>query len=73
MIVRALNIGYMKTADVIELFGTASSVADLLGLSRSAIAQWGDDVPKLRQYELRELRPGIDRELSELQSRRAAA
>ena len=47
----------MKTKDAIDLAGSRSALARILGLTPSAITQWGDEIPKLRIYELRELRP----------------
>lgn len=56
----------METQAVIRLFGSQAAVAKVLGLSRSAIHQWGDEVPKLRQYHLREKHPHIDEELENM-------
>lgn len=48
----------MKTADAIDKAGrTAASLAALLGITPSAISQWGDDVPKAREWQLRVLKP----------------
>ncbi|GAB3763608.1 hypothetical protein GCM10028796_17410 [Ramlibacter monticola] len=47
----------MKTARAIKLAGSPSALAKLLGITPSAISQWGDEIPPLRQYELRDLRP----------------
>jgi hypothetical protein len=48
----------MKTQDAIQQFGSVRKIAEALGLSVQAIYAWGDEVPKLRVYELREIRPG---------------
>lgn len=56
----------MRTADVIAVFGSARALADFLGVSKSAISQWGDVVPELREYKLREKRPTIDTEIAAL-------
>lgn len=45
----------MKTRDVIEKYGTQAKIAEVLGISAAAVAQWGEDVPLLRQYQLREI------------------
>ena len=42
----------MKTVDVINFFKKKSKIAEVLGVGRSAISQWGDYVPVDRQYEL---------------------
>lgn len=47
----------MKTADVIAKAGTASDLARVLGITPAAVSQWGETVPLLREYQLRELRP----------------
>lgn len=47
----------MKTKHAIKLAGSAKALADLLGISKSAVSQWGNTVPELRVYRLRELRP----------------
>lgn len=56
----------VRTADVISVFQSAKALADFLGLSKSAISQWGDEVPALRVYELREKRPALDSEIAAL-------
>lgn len=35
----------MKTIDAIRYFGTASALAASVGISKSAVSQWGDLVP----------------------------
>jgi DNA-binding transcriptional regulator YdaS (Cro superfamily) len=60
----------MRTDDVVSLFGTAKALADFLEITESAVSQWGKEVPRLRQYELREKRPSIDKEIQKM---RAAA
>lgn len=42
-------------------FDTDADLADLFGISRSAVAQWEKDkpIPELRWLQLRELRPGV--------------
>lgn len=47
----------MKTETAIQLAGTSAELARVLGLSRAAISQWPDDVPPLRVYQLREMKP----------------
>lgn len=42
----------MKTSDVLLHFGNKSKVSKALGITKSAISQWGDVVPKLRAYEI---------------------
>jgi len=47
----------MKTATAIELAVTAKALADLLGITPSAVSQWGEDVPSNRIWQLRVLKP----------------
>ncbi|WP_025039775.1 Cro/CI family transcriptional regulator [Nitrosospira briensis] len=47
----------MKTTFAISLFGSVAELAAALGITVQAVYLWGDEVPKLRQYEIRELRP----------------
>lgn len=49
----------MKTIDVIKYFGSAAKVARAIKISRSAVCQWGEEVPPLRAYQIREVAPGI--------------
>lgn len=45
----------MKTNEAIELLGSVKEIADALGISVQAVYQWGDSVPRLRAYEIREV------------------
>lgn len=47
----------MKTKLAIKRAGSRKALADLLGISKAAISQWGPTVPELRVYQLREKRP----------------
>lgn len=49
----------MKTAEVISKLGSRNALASLLGISGSAVSQWGERVPELRQYQLRARRPDL--------------
>lgn len=48
----------MKTADAIRHFGTQSALAKALGISKQAIAQWGERVPEGRAYQLQVITGG---------------
>lgn len=48
----------MKTKDAILYFGSKSQLAQNLGLTKSAISQWPDDVPELRAYQIERLTMG---------------
>jgi len=47
----------MKTSNAIELAGSVTALAEILDITHSAVSQWGDNIPRLREYELREKRP----------------
>lgn len=49
----------MKTTDAIKIFGNAAKLAAALGIRRAAVSQWGDDVPPLRAYQIKEI---VDRQ-----------
>jgi transcriptional repressor of cell division inhibition gene dicB len=48
----------MKTSDAIQFYKSKSLVAKALGISKAAVSLWGDEVPKLRAYELERLTDG---------------
>jgi len=41
--------------EAIESFGGVKKLADALGIQHSAVSQWGEFVPALRAYQIREL------------------
>lgn len=45
----------MTLDDAIAHFGSRRALAEALGISQPAIAQWGDEIPELRQYQIREI------------------
>jgi DNA-binding transcriptional regulator YdaS (Cro superfamily) len=42
----------MRTADAIQHYGTRAEVARVLGLTPSAVSQWGEVVPELSAWRL---------------------
>ncbi|TLU75374.1 Cro/CI family transcriptional regulator [Mannheimia varigena] len=48
----------MKKDEVIEHFGTLEKVAVALGISVSAVSQWGDIIPEKNAYRLQEITEG---------------
>lgn len=46
----------MKTKDAIQLEGSQAALAKLLGISPSAISQWGENIPDTRIWQLKVLR-----------------
>jgi len=47
----------MKTETAINLAGSATKLAALLGITPSAVSQWEETVPEPRYWQLRILRP----------------
>ena len=48
----------MLKSEVLKFYGSAAAVARLIGISRSAVSQWGHLVPVRRAYELERLTNG---------------
>ncbi|ABX50656.1 hypothetical protein Sbal195_3494 [Shewanella baltica OS195] len=48
----------MKTKDAISHFGNKLKLAEALSVTKSAISQWGEDVPELRAYQIERLTDG---------------
>jgi DNA-binding transcriptional regulator Cro len=49
----------MKKAFAIKKMDGVKPLADLLRIRRQAVYQWGEDVPELQAYKLRDLRPDL--------------
>lgn len=45
----------MKKSTAIHLFGSIPELARLLGITPHAIYQWGEEVPPLRAFQIKEL------------------
>jgi hypothetical protein len=45
----------MKTQEAVNHFGSIRKLAAALDVSVQAIYKWGEDVPPLRAYQLREM------------------
>jgi len=48
---------WMEKSTAIRLAGSQTKLAAILGISQAAIAQWGEDVPLMRIYQLKSLKP----------------
>ena len=48
----------MDKKQAIRYAGSATALAALLGVTKQAVSGWGDKLPELRGYQLRQLRPG---------------
>lgn len=47
----------MEKQKAIKLAGSQTKLAVILGVSQAAISQWGEDVPVMRIYQLKTLKP----------------
>ena len=47
----------IKTADAVKFFGSKSKLAQALGIRPQSINDWGEIMPELRAYKLREMFP----------------
>jgi hypothetical protein len=48
----------MRTSDVVKFFGSKTRIAFLLGMSKQAVSDWGETVPRGRAFELHVLSEG---------------
>jgi hypothetical protein len=58
----------MKLKEAIDYFGNQAKLAKALGINPSAVTQWGESIPRRRQYEIERLSGGrlrADAELSQ--------
>jgi DNA-binding transcriptional regulator YdaS (Cro superfamily) len=54
----ALKGPSMKTDEAIKHFGSRAALAKALGISVAAISQWGDEPPKMRQFQIHTITNG---------------
>jgi hypothetical protein len=47
----------MNKANAIRLAGSAAELAELFGLTQSAVSQWGEKLPQARVWQLMVLKP----------------
>ena len=47
----------LTTKEAVRLAGGKIALAKLLKVSRQAVQKWGTDVPELRVFQLKEMRP----------------
>lgn len=48
----------MRTAEVIEHFGSQAAVARALNIKPPSVAEWGETVPPLRQLQIEKITGG---------------
>jgi hypothetical protein len=63
----------MKTADAIQAFGTKAAIAQALNITPQAVSYWGDEVPELRAYQLRDILAKRADAVAEVDAKQAAA
>jgi DNA-binding transcriptional regulator YdaS (Cro superfamily) len=49
----------IKKKDAIAAAGNAAELARLLGISRASISEWGDEVPRLQAFRLKQVFPKL--------------
>jgi hypothetical protein len=47
----------MEKSTAIKLAGNQTKLAAILGISQAAIAQWSENVPMMRLFQLKTVRP----------------
>jgi hypothetical protein len=47
----------MKKLDAVTRAGSAVNLARILGISRQAVSKWGEEIPPLQVYRLRDKKP----------------
>lgn len=53
----------MTTLEAVQYFGSKRKLAEALKLSTQAIQAWGDTVPPLREYQLKDIMATIEKPL----------
>ena len=48
----------MTLKEAVDHFGSKKALADSLGLVRSTITNWGDEIPDVRQYQIQVITKG---------------
>ena len=49
----------IKTSDAIDFFGSKADLARACGVSPQALTKWGEYIPGLRAYQLRDRHPKL--------------
>lgn len=48
----------MKRSDALKHFKTQAALAEALGIGQSSVAEWGEDIPALRQIQIERITVG---------------
>lgn len=60
----------MKKSVAIEKAGSQEALAKLLGITQQSVNKWKEDIPDLREYQLREKKPEWFKPVRKSKSRR---
>ena len=58
----------MKKTEAIQLAGSQSDLAKLLGITQAAVSQWGENVPMARVWQMKDLKPEWFKNFAETES-----
>ena len=50
----------MSINEAVEIFGSKSKLARALGVTPQAVTKWGDELPPLRVYQIKEILADLD-------------
>jgi transcriptional repressor of cell division inhibition gene dicB len=50
-------LAHMTKDQAVAKAGSATKLAAILGVTKQAVSMWGDELPPLRVYQLREKKP----------------
>ena len=48
----------MQKKIAVEYFGSAKKLAEVLGVTKGSVSQWGEHIPELRAYQIERLTGG---------------
>ena len=48
----------MRTQEAVDHFGSQAALAKALGIKQQSVADWGDEVPPLRQLQIEKITNG---------------
>ena len=70
-----ISVSRANALQLLAVFGSVHGIRTLWSppLSRSAIYQWGEDVPELRAYQIHEMFPDINKRIRATKKERQAA
>jgi hypothetical protein len=74
-LVEAPKLWVVRTKDLLAVFGTQEAVGKIFTppISKSAVSQWGENVPELRAYQIHEAIPDINKRIrTALKAKQAA-